>query len=85
MLSLTEAVVDGRVASFRAGVPSGPTGRDNHAGQLQADRCRELKLLLPDSDSDTSELSLIDSISQNVHKEDLLERLHPLPSTLRPS
>lgn len=38
-LSLTEAVVDGRVASFSVGVPSGPTGRNNQAGQLQADRC----------------------------------------------
>lgn len=48
-LCLTEAVVDGRVASFSVGVPSGPTGRNGQAGRLQADRCSKVKSLLPDS------------------------------------
>lgn len=48
-------LLNGRVASFSAGVPSGPTGRDNQTGQLQTDRqtgrCSRLKLFLPDSDT----------------------------------
>lgn len=36
---LTGAVVDGRVASLRLGVPSGPTGSHHQAGQFQADTC----------------------------------------------
>lgn len=47
-------LLNGRVASFSVGVPSGPTGRDNQTGQLQTDRqtdrCSGLKLFLPDSD-----------------------------------
>lgn len=31
-------LLNGRVASFSVGVPSGPTGRDNQTGQLQTDR-----------------------------------------------
>lgn len=47
-------LLNGRVASFSVGVPSGPTGRDNQTGQLQtdrqADRCSSrLKSFLPDS------------------------------------
>lgn len=43
-------LLNGRVASFSVGVPSGPTGRDNQTGQLQTDRqtdrCTELLLFL---------------------------------------
>lgn len=31
-------LLNGRVASFSEGVPSGPTGRNNQTGQLQTDR-----------------------------------------------
>lgn len=63
LLPLTEAVVDGRVASFSVGVPSGPTGRDNQAGQLQADRCIWPKLSLPHWDWGTFAGILEDHLS----------------------